>query len=144
MSSDEFRPKTKSSVVSRALYVSIGTLLVIAAFFSNTLRSADFDPQQMRTYIERTVRFGGTFYENGLHNKGPLDPIIYRFAFTLGGYEAFWYAISGFIAIGTILIAYAAYKSSNEFNAPRSLGLALGSIAVFHLSVAKADYSGVL
>lgn len=144
MLSHEFRPKTKVSVVSRALYVSISTLLVIAAFFSNALRSADFDPQQMRTYIERTVRFGGTFYENGLHNKGPLDPIIYRFAFTIGGYDAFWYAISGFIAVGTILIAYAAYKSSNEFNAPRSLGLALACIAFFHFALTKADYSGVL
>lgn len=140
----DFRLKTKGSVATRALHVSIGALLVIAAFFSNALRSADFDPQQMRTYIERTVRFGGTFYENGLHNKGPLDPIIYRFAFTLGGYEAFWYAISGFIAIGTFLIAYAAYRSSNEFNAPRSLGLALAFIAFFHFSLTKAHYSGVL
>ena len=144
MLSHEFRPKTKGSVVARALYVSISTLLVIAAFFSNALRSADFDPQQMRTYIERTVRFGGTFYENGLHNKGPLDPIIYRFAFAIGGYEAFWYAISGFIAVGTILIAYAAHKSSNEFNAPKSLGLALACIAFFHFALTKADYSGVL
>jgi hypothetical protein len=144
MLSHDIRPRTKALVISRALYASLSTLLVIAAYFSNAIRSADFDPQQMRTYVERTIRYGGTFYENGLHNKGPLDPIIYRFAFTLGGYEAFWYAISGFIAVGTILIAYAAYKSSNEFNTPRSLGLAVASIAFFHFALTKADYSGVL
>jgi hypothetical protein len=119
-------------------------LLLIAAFFSNALRSADFDPQQMRTYVERTVRFGGSFYENGLHNKGPLDPIIYRFAFTLGGYDAFWYAISGFIIIGTILIAYAAYKTTLEYDTPRSLGIAVATVAFFHFALAKTDYSGVL
>jgi len=131
-------------MIANALILSFGVLLVIAAFFSNSLRSADFDPQQMRTYVERTVRFGGTFYENGLHNKGPLDPIIYRFAFTLGGYDAFWYAISGFITIGTILIAYAAYKSSFEHGAPKSLGLGLAFIAFFHFALAKTHYSGVL
>ena len=109
MSRNKTHATSIGTLIARALALSLGALLVIAAFFSNSLRSADFDPQQMRTYIGRTVRFGGTFYENGLHNKGPLDPIIYRFAFTLGGYDAFWYAISGFILIGTILIAYAAY-----------------------------------
>jgi len=144
MSRNKTHATSIGTLIARALALSLGALLVIAAFFSNSLRSADFDPQQMRTYIERTVRFGGTFYENGLHNKGPLDPIIYRFAFTLGGYDAFWYAISGFILIGTILIAYAAYKSSIEQDAPRSLGLALAFIAFFHFALAKTDYSGVL
>jgi hypothetical protein len=135
---------SRSSTLTRAIYISIGTLLLIAAFFSNALRSADFDPQQMRTYVERTVRFGGSFYENGLHNKGPLDPVIYRFAFTLGGYDAFWYAISGFIIIGTILIAYAAYKTTREYDTPRSLGIAVATVAFFHFALAKTDYSGVL
>ena len=144
MSQNKTHATSTGTLIARALTLSLGTLLVIAAFFSNALRSADFDPQQMRTYIERTIRFGGTFYENGLHNKGPLDPIIYRFAFTLGGYDAFWYAISGFIAIGTILIAYAAYKTSIEHDAPRSLGLALACIAFFHFALAKTHYSGVL
>ena len=144
MSPNNSQARSRASAITRAVYISIGTLLLIAAFFSNAIRSADFDPQQMRTYIERTIRFGGTFYENGLHNKGPLDPIIYRLAFTLGGYDAFWYAISGFIIIGTIFIAYAAYKSSSEYDTPRSLGIALAAIAFFHFAVAKTDYSGVL
>ena len=132
------------SVILRSVLISAGLLLVIVAFFSNALRSADFDPQQMRVYVERTIRFGGTFYENGLHNKGPLDPIIYRFAFTLGGYDAFWYAISGFIVLGTILIAYAAFRTSLEHTTSRSFGLAMALIAFFHFALAKTDYSGVL
>jgi hypothetical protein len=144
MSPSNSQGGSRSSIITRAIYISIGTLFLIAAFFSNALRSADFDPQQMRTYVERTVRFGGSFYENGLHNKGPLDPIIYRFAFTLGGYDAFWYAISGFIIIGTILIAYAAYKTTLEYDTPRSLGIAVATVAFFHFALAKTDYSGVL
>ena len=136
--------KTTPSVILRAAYVAIGVLFVIAAFFNNSYRSADFDPQQMRTYVERTIRFGGTFYENGLHNKGPLDPILHRFAFTLGGYDAFWYAISAFIAVGTILIAYAAFRTAAEFRVPTSLSLALSFIAFFHFALTKTDYSGVL
>lgn len=144
MSQNRVRAMSTGTLIARALSLCLATLLVIAAFFSNALRSADFDPQQTRTYVERTIRFGGTFYENGLHNKGPLDPIIYRFAFTLGGYDTFWYAISGFIAIGTILIAYGAYKSLIEHDAPKSLGLALAFIAFFHFALAKTHYSGVL
>ena len=117
---------------------------VVAAFFDNEFRSRSWDPQQMRDYVERTIHFGGTFYENGLLNKGPLEPVVYRLAAALTSWEGFWYAISFFILIVSGLVAWAASRAAQVVGGHRLLGVALGIGVFFHFTLGKADYAGVL
>ena len=117
---------------------------VVAAFFDNEFRSRSWDPQQMRDYVERTIHFGGTFYENGLLNKGPLEPVVYRLAAALTSWEGFWYAISFFILIVSGLVAWAASRAAQVVGGHRLLGAALGIGVFFHFTLGKADYAGVL
>ena len=49
------------------------------------LSAANYDPQYMRVLVERTIRLGGSYYENGIHNKGPLEPAVYELAGRIGG-----------------------------------------------------------
>ena len=124
--------------------VFIVAAFVVAAFFDNEFRSRSWDPQQMRDYVERTIRFGGTFYENGLLNKGPLEPVVYRLAAALTSWEGFWYAISFFILIVSGLVAWAASRAAQVVGGHRMLGAALGIGVFFHFTLGKADYAGVL
>ncbi len=118
--------------------------MVVAAFFDNEVRSRSWDPQQMRDYVERAMRFGGTFYENGLLNKGPLEPTVYRLAAALTSWDGFWYAISFFILIVSGLIAWAASRTVRAVGGHRYLGVAVGVGVFHHFTLGKADYAGVL
>ena len=85
--------------------VAAGTLLVIAAIFQNEVNSQDWDPQYMRDIVERTLVHGGSYYENGIHNKGPIEPLVYHAARLISSYYSFWLAMSTFIALAALLIA---------------------------------------
>ncbi|CAB4886996.1 unannotated protein [freshwater metagenome] len=118
--------------------------MVVGAFFHNEFRAQNWDPQQTRDYVERTIRFGGTFYENGLHNKGPLEPMVYRLAALVTSWNGFWYAISFFVLIVSGLIAWAASNTARALGGHRLLGVAIGIAVFFHFALGKADYAGVL
>lgn len=118
--------------------------MVVAAIFHNEFRSQNWDPQQTRDYVERTIRYGGTFYENGLLNKGPLEPMVYRIAALVTTWDGFWYAISFFILIVSGLIAWAASSTVRAVGGHRLLGVAVGIAVFFHFALGKADYAGVL
>ena len=86
-------------VAVRWLTVAVLTVVFVIPFLGNRLRVADVDPQFMRDLIERAHRFGGTFYENGIYNKGVLEPFVYNLGRHLGGYDGMWLTISIFAAI---------------------------------------------
>ena len=119
-------------------------LMVVAAFFHNEYRAQNWDPQQTRVYVERTLRFGGTFYENGLLNKGPLEPLIYRVAAAITSWDGFWFAISAFVIVAAAIVARAAQQTVRSLGGHRILGTAVGIGVFFHFSLGKADYAGVL
>ncbi len=118
--------------------------MVLAAFFDNEYRSRNWDPQLARDYVERAIRFGGTFYENGLQNKGPLEPAVYRLAAALTTWDGYWYAISFFILIVSGLIAWAASRTTQIVGGHRWLGAAVAIGVFYHFTLGKADYAGVL
>ena len=118
--------------------------MVVAAFFHNEFRSQNWDPQETRDYVERTIRYGGTFYENGPQNKGPLNSTVYWIAALVTTWDGFWYAISFFILIVSALIAWAASSTVRAVGGDRLLGVAVGIAVFFHFALGKADYAGVL
>ena len=118
--------------------------MVVAALFHNEFRSQNWDPMQTRVYVLRTMRFGGTFYENGLVNKGPVEPLVYRLAAAVTSYDGFWYAISAIIIVVAAVLAWAAGKTAQVLGGHRLLGIAIGIGVFFHFTLGKADYAGAL
>ena len=128
--------------------------MVVAAFFENEVRSQNWDPMQTRVYVERTVRYGGTFYENGLVNKGPLEPFVYRLAAAVTSWDGFWYAISAVVLVVSAVLGWAAARTTRVFAGANAddgagagalaLGVAVGIGVFFHFALGPADYAGAL
>ena len=141
------KPMTSGSRWQRVLFfatVFVVGAIVLAAFFDNVERSRNWDPQQARNNVERTLRYGGTFFENALINKGPLEPTVYRLAAAITTWDGFWYAISFFVLIVSALIAWASSRTAQVMGAHRYLGAAVGIGVFYHFTLGKADYAGVL
>ena len=85
---------------TRWVTIAVFTMVGIAAGVGNEVRAQDVDPQFARVLVDRTIHFGGTFYQNGIHNKGPLEPFVYLVASWFTTSSGFWYAVSLFIALG--------------------------------------------
>src|SRR5438477_409976 len=92
----------------RWLTVATLTVVGIVPIVGDELRVQNVDPQFMRDIIERVHRFGGTFYQNGIYNKGPLEPVVYDLARHIGGYNGMWLVVSAFAAIAALAAAVAA------------------------------------
>jgi hypothetical protein len=146
------RPGNDNDNDNDSLFAALGSMVGIVAaialgwlaLFANERRSSDVDPQFIRLMAERTTRFGGTFYQNSLHNKGPFDALLYYIPRQVLGFDAYWYGISLFILLGTALIAFAVARTTRVHSVPASAGVAVGIIAFFHFALVRADYAGVM
>jgi hypothetical protein len=121
-----------------------GALLVPAALFFVELRAPDYDPQYARDIVERTIRFGGSYYENGIHNKGPLEPFVYHVAATVTTYESFWFGIAVLVLASACVLAAVARRVVTLLGGPPWLGWAAALALWIHLTLSGADYGGVL
>jgi hypothetical protein len=126
--------------------VVVGALAAVAviAVFHMQLSAANYDPQYMRVLVERTIRFGGSYYENGIHNKGPLEPAIYELAGRIGGRSGFWFVIAIFTLATSVLIGVAMAIAVERAGGTRIMGFAAAVMAVTHLTLSDSDYAGVL
>ena len=94
--------------------------------------------------VERTIRFGGSYYENGIHNKGPLEPAVYELAGRIGGRSGFWFVIAIFTMATTLVIAAATAIAAELAGGVRAVGVAVAVMTVAHLTLSDSDYAGVL
>lgn len=138
----ENRP-ARSHVAIRWLTVAVLTVVFVVPFIGNQLRVADVDPQFMRDLIERVHRFGGTFYQNGIYNKGLLEPFVYNLARHLGGYDGMWLVISAFAAMAAVVCAVAMARTVRWTGGPTALALAAGAVLYVHLTTSPSNYAGV-
>ncbi|HEX4981892.1 MAG TPA: hypothetical protein VFV63_09345, partial [Ilumatobacteraceae bacterium] len=122
---------------------ALATLAVIAVFHMQ-LSAANYDPQYMRVLVERTIRLGGSYYENGIHNKGPLEPAVYELAGRIGGRSGFWFVIAIFTLATSLVIGVAAATTVERSGGTRVMGFAVAVMAVTHLTLSDSDYAGVL
>ena len=123
---------------------TIVTVLIVAAFFFIQRRAPDWDPQYARDIAERTMRYGGSYYENSVHNKGPLEPGLYHLAGMVSSFDSFWFAISAMVIGGSLLIGFACRRVVMLFGGEPWLGWAAVAIGFIHLALSGADYAGVL
>lgn len=119
-------------------------LLAVAALFFVEGRANDWDPQYARDIVERTMRFGGSYYENSVHNKGPLEPGVYHLAATLSTFDTFWFAISVMVIGVSLLLGFTARRVVTLFGGDPWLGWVAVPIVFIHLALSGADYAGVL
>ena len=128
----------------RAWYWVVGALLVfglIVAAIGNEQRVQDWDPQYTKVVVDRTEAYGGTFYENGLFNKGPLELIVHRTGSVLLGDDGHWIWIALISGLLSVAIAFAAAASARHTGAPPALGAVVGVFTFLHFTFSDADYS---
>jgi hypothetical protein len=130
--------------VVRWLTVGVLGTVAVVPIAGNEQRVQDVDPMFMRNIVERAARFGGSYYENGIYNKGLLEPLVYDFAGRVTSYDGFWFAISAITAAVAALIGWAAARTARATGANRSVALAVAAVVYVHLTLSDADYARVL
>ena len=126
--------------------VTIATFAVVfgAAVIGNWQRSQNVDPMYAYDILLRTLRYGGTYYQNGIHNKGPLEIFTFQAASWITSRDGFWYGISFFIAVGATVIGFAAARTAQAFKGSREIAIAAAAVVFVHLTLGPSDYAGVL
>ena len=130
--------------VPGAVLVSLGTAAVMAAFFGNEVRSQDYDPQFARTIVERAGELGGTYYQNGIHNKGPFEMVVYDAARWFTSWGSYWFGISAFILVISGLLAVVVAVTARRVGAHPTMALAAAAGVGVHFALSTSDYAGVL
>jgi hypothetical protein len=120
------------------------TAFAMIAVFRMESTTPNYDPQYMRVLVERTMRFGGSYYSNGVHNKGPLEPLVHEIAGRLGGAAGWWFIMAAFALVAAMLVGLAAGIVVVRSGGPTVLAATAASVAVVHLTLTDADYAGVL
>ena len=126
--------------VSSAAAVIVG----VVGWFAVEHRSRDYDPQYARTIVERAARFGGTYYENGIHNKGPLETLVYDSARLLTSYDTYWFAIAFYVLVISVVIGLAARTTTRLFAGSSTAMAVAAGITTVHFFVSSSDYAGVV
>ena len=70
------------------------TIVGVVTLIGNKVRAAGNDAVFTQGLVDRAQRFGGTYYQNGITPKGPLEDVVHDIARRLGGYDGHFYVIS--------------------------------------------------
>ena len=130
--------------IVRWLTVFALALVGAATLFGNRIHAAGNDAVFTQSLVDRAARFGGTYYQNGITPKGPLEDVAHDLALRVGGYDGHWYVISLLIALSCVLIAAAAASTAITTGATRAVALAVGVAVYVHFALSDAAYAGLL
>lgn len=120
------------------------TAVTVIAVFRMEATTPNYDPQYMRVLVERTMEQGGSYYSNGIHNKGPLEPLVYEVAGLLGGRAGWWFVLGVFALGAAAVVGLAAAVVAIRVGGSTLLGVCVAVMAIVHLTISDADYAGVL
>lgn len=120
------------------------TALAVIAVFRMEATTPNYDPQYMRVLVERAMQQGGSYYSNGIHNKGPLEPLVYEVAGLLGGRDGWWFVLSLFTLGAAAIVGVTAAIVAIRVGGSTLVGVCVAVIAIVHLTISDADYAGVL
>lgn len=118
--------------------------IAIVAVFRMEATTPNYDPQYMRVLVERTMAFGGSYYSNGIHNKGPLEPLLYEIAGRLGGADGWWFVVSAMALGAAVCVGLAAAVVTVRVGGTTLPAVCVAVMAIVHLTLSDADYAGVL
>jgi len=120
------------------------TVVGAATLLGNRIHATGNDAVFTQGLVDRALRFGGTYYQNGITPKGPLEDVAHDIARRLGGYDGHWYVISIMIAISGALIGAAAARTSLTTGATRVVAFAVAAAVYVHFTLSDAAYAGLL
>jgi hypothetical protein len=126
--------------------VSLPALLfigVVVTIPGNWLRVQNVDPQFSMVLVQRTIHFGGTFFDNALQDHGPIEPFFYDVAARLGGRNGAWYVISAMVTLTSLVLAYVAARTARLAGGTRDIGVAVGAAVFVHFAISPSNYAGV-
>jgi hypothetical protein len=138
-------PEPRSITLDRTLhwFTLVGaTALGFGAIFANWLRTNEPDAQFAREVVVRVAKYGGTYYDNGVLDRGPQEEWFHSLASHISSYDGYWYTISAFAAIIAVVLALAIARTARATGAVRDLGLAAGIFAFMYFALGNADYTG--
>lgn len=148
---DRFSNRTVSVSTSRvpisrssALFTALGSVGTFGTWIALEHRSRDFDPQYARTIVERAARFGGTYYQNGVHNKGPLETAVYDSVRLFTNYDTYWFGISAYIIAVSLVLGAAGAMVARVLGASRRVAGTMAALVFVHFTLSNSDYAGVL
>jgi hypothetical protein len=119
-------------------------LVAVVPLVGNEHRVQDVDPVYMHNLVHRMGRYGGTIYENAIHNRGTFEPLLYDLARLVTTDAGYWFAVSAMVALlGTIIGAVAA-RTARVTGANPPVALAVAAVAYVQLTMATHGYSRVL
>ena len=135
------KPRTRFSA---AFGQSALAVIGLGALISNELRSQDFDPQYTKTIIERAAKFGGTYYQNGIHNKGPLETAFYDSARIFTSQNSYWFGISFYVLAISLILSLAVASVARMVGSSKTVAFGAAVLVFLHFSISSSDYAGVI
>ncbi len=116
----------------------------LVALFGNRVVAGANDAVFSQSAVLRAIRFGGTYYQNGIHPKGPLEEVAHDIAARVGGYDGHWYVISVMVAISATIIAFTAARTTRITGGNAYAALAIAAFVFIHFTLSDAAYAGLL
>src|SRR5687767_11933855 len=95
---DDDRTRWGEAAIRFATVVGLA-LVAVVPIVGNELRVQDVDAIYMRNLVERASVYGGTYYENTIHNRGTIEPFLFDLASRVISYDGYWFVISFFVAV---------------------------------------------
>ncbi len=119
-------------------------IIGLGALISIEHRSQDFDPQYTKTIVERAAKFGGTYYQNGIHNKGPLETALYDSVRLFTSHGSYWFGIAFYVLVISALLSVAVAAVARISGATKTIALSAAVLVFLHFTISSSDYTGVI
>jgi len=120
------------------------TVVGAVTIIGNRVRAASNDAVFTQSLVDRAARFGGSYYDNGISPKGPLEDVVHDVALHIGGYDGHFYVISIMVALSACLIGLAAARTATTTGSSPHVALAVAAAVFVHFTLSSAAYSGLL
>jgi hypothetical protein len=117
---------------------------VVTTVPGNWLRVQNVDPQFAMVLVQRTMHFGGTFFDNAVQDHGPIEPFLYDIAARLGGRNGAWYVVSAMVTLVSLGLGFVAARTVRFAGGTREIGVAVGAAVFVHFTISRSNYAGVL
>lgn len=116
----------------------------VVTLIGNRIQAAGNDAVFTQSLVDRAARFGGSYYDNGISPKGPLEDVAHDIALRVGGYDGHFYVISIMVAFSACLLGLAAARTALTTGANRHVAFAAAAAVFVHFTLSDAAYSGLL
>src|SRR5258708_38892234 len=120
-------------VLRRATLPALLTVGIVTTVLGDWLRVQNVDPQFSMVLAQRTIRYGGTFFDNALQDHGPIEPFLYDVAARLGGRNGAWYVVSAMVTLVSLALGYVAARTARVAGATLDITIAVGAAGFAHL-----------